>query len=388
MSNSKNSQTKLNRVPSRRDQEIFRRVVVHCELQYQVAKDLGLSPGRISQILARVRRWLACGTTGSGVARAPRGAWSSEGKNGGDTTDAELAFSALEHFSALEIQRLQRQLAQSRHEYLYEISIRGIKHMSENPKHTTVRTESKPTDDDSLTPDSRRLTPCKVVTTVRDQPLNVQLIKTAQRSAIELQKLAELDPLPPPEISHNEDRRAMAVDLVTDLLDDAAISGKVRSVGWDTERPFVEDLFQFLLGEPHRGLATNVIAADAKHGRLRPDDRAYPGHDPMRITPNSPPGDGAESAAADSSGESLQDAALKNTKPQSPIDKQESAHPPTASPSLTTGAGNACDDATDTRPVLAPSDFPLQNPKKFSTPPRSEQVVRLTCPIVVNPPWH
>ena len=41
----------------------------------------------------------------------------------------------------------------------------------------------------------------KIVTTTRDQPLNVQLIKAAQRSTIELQKLADLDPLPPPEIS-------------------------------------------------------------------------------------------------------------------------------------------------------------------------------------------
>jgi hypothetical protein len=49
------------RIPSRRDQEIFHRVVVRCELQCQVAKDLGLSPGRISQILTRVRHWLARG---------------------------------------------------------------------------------------------------------------------------------------------------------------------------------------------------------------------------------------------------------------------------------------------------------------------------------------
>ena len=52
---------KTARIPSRRDQVIFRRVVVHCEVQYKVAKDLGLSPGRVSQILTRVRRWLACG---------------------------------------------------------------------------------------------------------------------------------------------------------------------------------------------------------------------------------------------------------------------------------------------------------------------------------------
>jgi hypothetical protein len=269
--------TKQSRVPSRRDQEIYARVIVHCERQCDVAKDLGLSAGRISQILSRVRHWLAVGQT---------------------FLSAANSHSARHAHSALEIQRLHRHLAQARHEYLYELSIRAIKQMSDNPKHTTVRTEYEPTDEDSLSPvscplspdslDPEPRTPSKIVKTVRDQPLNVQFIKTAQRSALELQKLAELDPLPPPEISADQDRRQLAVDLITDLLDDAAATGKVRPVGWETERPFVEDLMSFMLGESHRGLATTIIAADAQHGRFRPKDRLYPGRDPMRAASSSP----------------------------------------------------------------------------------------------------
>src|SRR5262245_6446402 len=402
MSNSKHSQPKLNRVPSRRDQEIFRRVVVQCELQYQVAKDLGLSPGRISQILARVRRWLACGATRPGAAQAPRGTWSSNGKHGSAASDAALDAT----FSALEQQRLQRQLAQSRHEYLYEISLRGIKHMSDNPKHTTIRTEVRMDAGDSeiqnpktniQNSDAGNIVTRRIVT-VRDQPLNVQLIKTAQRSAIELQKLAELDPLPPPEIAVREDRRAIAADLVTELLDDAVAADKVRSVGWDTEREFVDDLLKFLLGEPHRGLATNIIAADAHHGRLRSDDRPYPGHDPMPAAQNSPlartkPGPGSptddvgcvESSPDDETHHSL-DSALNNTKPQHQSAKQIVAQQPTSSPSITSGAINDSADPPGPLTCRAPSDFPLQNPQRFSPPSRPKQDVRLTCPIVVNPP--
>src|SRR5438309_578758 len=119
MSNSRNSKTNSARVPSRRDQEIYTRIVVHCELQYQVAKDLGLSPGRVSQILARVRRWLA-------------------GADGFEPQTSDLGRHGDAAFSALERQRLQRHLAEARHEYLYEITVREIRRMSQNPKHTTT----------------------------------------------------------------------------------------------------------------------------------------------------------------------------------------------------------------------------------------------------------
>src|SRR5207244_1319707 len=96
------------------------------------------------------------------------------------------------------------------------------------------------------------------------------------------------DPLPPPEVSRDEDRRAQCLDLITELLDEAVANRKVRSVGWDSERDFAEDLLKFILGDPHKGSAVNIIAADAQHGRRRPDHCGYPGRDPMRI--NSVPG--------------------------------------------------------------------------------------------------
>src|SRR5205814_3051854 len=114
----------------------FRRVIVNCEVQYKVAKDLGLSPGRVSQILIRVRRWLGCGA----------GFQPAENAKQTSATAAALdaTFSALERFSDLERQRLERHLAKSRHEYLYEVCIRELHRLSQNPKHTTIRTESKP----------------------------------------------------------------------------------------------------------------------------------------------------------------------------------------------------------------------------------------------------
>src|SRR5688500_12232637 len=52
------------KVPSQRDQDIFRRVEVGCERQCAVAAELRLTPSRVSQIVARVRRWLASGAQG------------------------------------------------------------------------------------------------------------------------------------------------------------------------------------------------------------------------------------------------------------------------------------------------------------------------------------
>ncbi len=75
--------------------------------------------------------------------------------------------------------------------------------------------------------------------------------------------------------------RSTVEDLLTDLMESAVFADKVRSVG--EERIFVQDLLKFLLGEPHRGIATNIIAADAEHGRRRDDKHPYSCHDQMLI---------------------------------------------------------------------------------------------------------
>src|SRR5207244_13202606 len=98
-----------------------------------VAQGPGPAPGPVSQILTRVRRWRA------------RGAGFQPAENNKQSSDVALDAT----FSALEQQRLQRHLAKFRHEYLYEICIRELHRMSENPKHTTTRTESKPCEDEA-----------------------------------------------------------------------------------------------------------------------------------------------------------------------------------------------------------------------------------------------
>ncbi len=388
MSNSKQHTAKSSRVPSRRDQEIYNRAIVRCEPQRDIAKELGLSPGRISQIVARVRRWLACA---SGFQPA---------KNGNQPSPAALDAA----FSALEQQRLQRRLAQSRQVYLYEISVREINRMSAKPTQVTIRTESKPTEGcgalgresqpdnheaQSETCSSKfeicnpRCEITKVVTTARDQPLNVQLIKTAQRSAIELQKLAELDPLPPPEIARDEDRRALAEDLLTELLDDAVASKKVRSV-WD-ERVFVKDLLSFLLGEPHRGTAVNIIAADAEHGRLRDDDHPYSCRDQMLVTDNSNsvpgsslgPNDLEAPASVSEQDQRPRGTALNNAKPlDAAANARNGSQPSHASAPTLDDAGTS--NATTLNPEPpAPNAPRQQKSQNLSAPPFVSEPIRL-----------
>ena len=55
--------------------------------------------------------------------------------------------------SQLERKRLERTLAPARHENLYQLCVREAARQAQNPKHTTIRTETKPPDGDSLTPD-------------------------------------------------------------------------------------------------------------------------------------------------------------------------------------------------------------------------------------------
>src|SRR4051794_3844302 len=75
--------------PSARAQEVFHRVVVNFEKQCDVAQDMKISPGRVSQHVSRVRQWLAQGSAG----------------------DPEIQ----SHFDR---QRLERRLAKARHELL------------------------------------------------------------------------------------------------------------------------------------------------------------------------------------------------------------------------------------------------------------------------------
>src|SRR5262245_61641307 len=103
--------------PSRRNQQIFRRVAVGGEQQIAVAADEGLTPSSICKIVKGVRRWLAAGSPG----------------------DPDL----IDH---VQQQRLQRQLAQERHQQIYEMSMRLAKREEAKRFDTTIRTEYKPDD--------------------------------------------------------------------------------------------------------------------------------------------------------------------------------------------------------------------------------------------------
>ena len=221
------------RIPSQRDQEIFKRVAVDCQRQKQVAAELGLSPSSICKIVHRVRRWLAAGRLGD-----------------------PQTLTALEH------QRLERSLAQAREEALYERFLRAYDRQEAHPQQTTIRTETRGVQGSGFrVQDSGRVAraptrerwsreanhsrepglPCgrpqppdeliKTTTTLRDLPPNVQLLKGAQRSAAALQKLAELAPLPePPQpVPSDEELYRAIFSLLMDWRERAERAGKVVS---------------------------------------------------------------------------------------------------------------------------------------------------------------
>jgi BMFP domain-containing protein YqiC len=357
MTNTK--QLKTARAPSRRDQDIFRRITVHGEKQTDIATELHLSPGRISQIVARVRRWVATGV--QGLRSKVQGQFE---------PTLDMGLGALDW---LERQRLERTLARERHQAIYSLAMREAARQTQNPKHTTVRTEQKESHDE----------PTKIVKTVRDSAVNVQLYKLAQRSATELQKLAELDPLPSPEVQHEGDRRELLDRLLTELLGDAVAANKIRSTGWSDEREFVEDLTKFLLGEPHRGLATNIIAADAQHGRRRDGDKSYPGRDPLRMDgvgravpaaaregeapaePNplpvregaSPPGEAGEGLSA-----------LMKAKPTTAGANESTKLEPTSDRPSTADGATTCDHSSLNPEPRTLNPVPHKKPTTFSAP--------------------
>ena len=237
-------------VPSRRDQEIFKRVVVHCQRQYEVGADLKLTPSRVSQIVNRVRRWLAAGSQG----------------------DPET-------LAALERRRLELALAQARHEAIYERLIREADRQAAHPQQTTVRTEMKASGrrqppGDSATEDAEVT---KVITTVRDQPLDVQLLKAAQRSAIELERLAEREPIPAPRSSAmpSDNELFLAIyDILCDWRRRAEHAGKVTK---SCNVPaFIQHLLAAALRRDHgHGLAHDPAVREAVRslaiGSLPPD---------------------------------------------------------------------------------------------------------------------
>jgi len=179
--------------PSPKAQEVFRRVVVNCEKQCDVAEDLKISSGRVSQHVRRVRQWLAAGSPG----------------------DPET--------TAQQQQRLDRAVAKARHEAILAFAMSELRRLAAIHRHATTRIEEKEGEN------------TKVVTTYRDQALSVQHLKVAQRAVIELAKLAELDPLPPPRpvMPSDHDLFRAVRDVLCDWRQRAEHLGHVPQSNWE-----------------------------------------------------------------------------------------------------------------------------------------------------------
>jgi hypothetical protein len=247
--------------PSARNQEIFQRVVIHCEKQSDVAADFDITPSRVSHIVARVRQWLA------------------EGGQGDPET-----------LSHQQQQRLERSLARARHEAIYNLTLRaaiGGAPVSGGARVSQPRTAqsrkvrethlptANPQPENCSPPCSPSSVPCPLESTLNLEPetlnsdnspppLNVQLIKTAQRSAIELQKLAELDPLPEPQSQRPTEYELFSAlyDLLCDRRRHAESQGHVMQ---SKDVPdFIEHLLGALLGYPigYDGLGSDPAARD------------------------------------------------------------------------------------------------------------------------------
>jgi hypothetical protein len=216
--------------PSRRAQEIFRRVEVNCEKQCEVAADLKISPARVSQHVGRVRAWLAAGSPGDAATMA--------------------------HFDQ---RRLERSLAKERHTLILQMAIRELRRLQDKDKHITTKVE----EGDKI----------KTTTTAKDQALSVQHMKIAQKAIAELEKLAELEPLPQPQPPMPTDHdlfRALR-DVLCQWRQRAEHLGHVAESNWEK---LVGAVIAALLGRnreplpldaPAREFIDNLLRGNAGH---------------------------------------------------------------------------------------------------------------------------
>jgi hypothetical protein len=264
------------RPPSQRDQEIFKRIAVGGERQTAVAAELKLTKGRISQIVGRVRRWLAEGSPG----------------------DPEL-------LSWRQRQRLERALALARQQAIYDEALRELARRQAHPQEIVTRTETKDGEE------------TKVVTTVRDAPLNIQLLKTAQRAAAELERLSQREPLPdePPPMPGERELEEHARYALCELRRLAEKAGRVTT-GLQPAAVIVDSLLGALLGADSYGLPHEPAAREIAERLLTGQSSSGPGAEQRR-----------EQAAADE---------LNRAIPAA--DEKAAARPPAASPAESANA--------------------------------------------------
>jgi hypothetical protein len=311
-------------IPSRRNQEIFRRVEALRERQQDIAAELKLTPSRVSQIVSQVRRWLAGGSPGH-----------------------------REQLADLERQRLERTLAAARHQAVLDIALDEVHRQRKTARHTTVRTETEGGQE------------TKQVTTVRDQPLNVQLLKTAQRSIDQIHHLSNLDPLPdpPPAEVHDDELFGTIYKLLVGWRQRAEDEGHVAKS--ECTQSLVEYFLAALLGREHdfgaegfepvspavRELVANFVSGCCSLDAVLPD------------VPSAPTS--CQTAPANSP-----TPPLKNSQPPSP--------PATSNADASTATTPNPPTPSTAYPPPQPAPAPTKNPRALVPPP---------APITVLPPW-
>jgi len=142
------------RAPSSRNLEIYALVRIRGCSQTQVAADHRITQSRVSRIVAQVEEWR------------------------GTSPDAQ------DQLSMIQRRRHERQLARERFEELYQ---RSIEELAASRRTLTIERSGSRDGKDF----------CE--TTRREQPTNVQWMKTATKAADNLVKLSELEPLSQPQ---------------------------------------------------------------------------------------------------------------------------------------------------------------------------------------------
>src|SRR6185503_15079444 len=140
----------------------------------------------------------------------------------------------------------------SRHQAILDVTSDEIHPQKKNPEHQTVRTEGKrrrvgpasaacagppPVDDDDDTDI------IKVVTTIRDQPLNVQLLKVQQRSADALDRLAQREPIAAPPTKEMSEQET--IGLIYRLL--CGLRAKAEQQGRVAKSECLQSLVEYFL---------------------------------------------------------------------------------------------------------------------------------------------
>jgi hypothetical protein len=324
------------RIPSSRDLEIFRLAEIHGYTHAEIALDHKLTRRRVSQIVSRVRRWLSCHPC-----EYPR-----------ITTELQSKRLA-QHIERMHLQDI---IHRARHELAH-----GAKELAT----TTEKADGSKT------------------TTFRQQPFNVQVLKTYLRAVEDLGKINARPeiPLPPP----SDDEYPWLVNAIDEVYArwfDRIWSGKLKP----------DHIFNFA-----NSITEEVIRAARNHEELTQAQQAEPVGPAVPATPARSASEGnvvsntndsatqadssvTETPASDSSfilPPSSFPNASRASLPEAPEAQQSAAA--NEAPSPVTTETSASSQSAESTTATAPAS--LKNPKR-EAPPIS---LSPTLPLSVSP---